>query len=180
MSLDSKRHVHNILSQLSYAIWPNTGLSLSSVIMTPKHIHIYSHQYMHHTHLYIFTHAKKHIHIMCVSVCVLIPRGLYVPAPFTWLLCRIATNISRKYDKSLPSSLESLESPLIYPGGGFCTPFFLWPFCRYLIGRCCTPLGLRIARLVSNIIYPGDAFSCHVSHTVKSGIKYIHTKYRTH
>ena len=62
--------------------------------------------------------------------------------------------------ESLPSSSESLNLSRME----VCTPFSACPFCRYLVGRCFTPLRLRIARLVSIIISHWKAAQCHMCH----------------
>ena len=78
-----------------------------------------------------------------------------------WLVSRTLKTIPCNHvQASLPSSLESLNSS----GIGFRTPFSVCPFCRYLVGRCCTPLRLRIARLSSIIMSPGQIQSCDMCH----------------
>ena len=92
---------------------------------------------------------------MCV--CSLQEYYAHPTITFHWLLLGLLIIMSCNHvQESLPSSLESLNLSRM----GLCA----CPFCRYLVGRCFTPLRLRIARLVSIIMSHGKAAQCHMCH----------------
>ena len=83
------------------------------------------------------------------------PLGLCVfdKAKFCWADNVKTQQIQDKMGREvLPSSLDPSWT---YSIDSLRTPWPPFPFCKYLVGRCCTPIRLRIARLESIALSTG-------------------------